>query len=57
MDQKEVPIYTNHRSWHYRRPRRLLRQRGCDFEAIDTSDDDELRAWLAHYFTEEGDRR
>jgi hypothetical protein len=57
MDQKEVLIYTGHRSWHCWRPRRLLRQSGCNFGVIDTSDDAELRAWLAHYFTEEGDRR
>jgi arsenate reductase-like glutaredoxin family protein len=56
MDQKEVLIYTSHQSWHCRRTRRLLRQRGCDFDVIDTSDDAELHAWLAH-FTEEGNRR
>jgi hypothetical protein len=57
MDQKEVLIYTGHQSWYCRRTRLLLKQRGCDFDVFDTTDDAELRSWLAHYFTEEGDRR
>ncbi len=57
MDHKDVLIYTSHRFWHCRRTRPLLRRRACDFDVFDTTDDAELRSWLAHYFMEEGDRR
>jgi hypothetical protein len=39
MDEKEVLGCTGHRSRHCRRTRRLLRQKGCDFDAIDTTYD------------------
>jgi hypothetical protein len=57
MNQKEVLIYTSHQSSHWRHTRGFLRQRGCDFDVCDTTDDAVLRAWLAHYFSEEWDRR
>jgi len=49
MDQKEVVLYTTrHRSWYTWRARRLLRHKGYAFEVVDTTNDVEFRAWLAH---------
>lgn len=49
IDQKQVRIYSSHRSWRCWRARRLLRRRGYDFEVIDTTGDAELLVWLAHF--------
>ena len=46
MDQRELVLYTRHRSWHCWRARRLLRRRGYAFEVVDTTNDTGLRAAL-----------
>ena len=48
MNHKEVVLYTRNRSWYSWRTRRLLRHKGYAFEVVDTINDAELRAWLAH---------
>jgi glutaredoxin 3 len=49
MDQKEMQLYVNHRSWRCWQTRRLLRRRGYRFEVLDATEDAELRSWLAHF--------
>ena len=46
MDQKEMVLYTRHRSWHCWRAIRLLRRMGYAFDVVDTTDDAELCASL-----------
>ncbi len=46
MDQKELVLYTRHRSWHCWRVIRFLRRMGYAFEVVDTTDDAELCASL-----------
>lgn len=48
MNDKEMVLYTRNRSWYSWRTRRLLRHKGYAFEVVDTTNDAELRAWLAH---------
>lgn len=47
MNHKEVVLYATNRSWHSWRVRRLLKHKGYAFEFVDTTNDAELRAWLA----------
>jgi glutaredoxin 3 len=47
MDQKKIVVY--YKDWcpYSWRAKRLLRRKGYDFEVVDTTGDEELRAWLA----------
>jgi glutaredoxin 3 len=54
MDKKEAPmkwgglvIYSRAYCPYSWRAKRLLRSKGCDFEVVDATGDEELRAWLA----------
>ncbi len=46
MDQRELVLYTRHRSWRCWRTIRLLRRLGYAFDVVDTTDDAELCASL-----------
>lgn len=46
MDQRELVLYTRHRSWRCWRAMRLLRRMGYAFDVVDTTDDAELCASL-----------
>ena len=47
MDQRKIVVY--YKDWcpYCWRAKRLLRRKGYDFELVDTTGDEELRAWLA----------
>ncbi len=47
MYQKKVVIYTRDWCSYCWRAKRLLKRKGYDFEVVDTTDNGELRAWLA----------
>jgi glutaredoxin 3 len=47
MNQKKIVVYSKDWCPYSWRAKRLLKRKGYDFEVIDTTGNDELRAWLA----------
>ena len=49
MDQKYIQLFVSHPSWRSWRAQRLLSRKGYTFEVVDTTEDAEVRGWLAHF--------
>jgi glutaredoxin len=49
MDQMDIQLFVSHPSWHSWRAQRLLSRKGYSFKVVDTTEDAEVRGWLAHF--------
>jgi glutaredoxin 3 len=47
VEQKKIVLYSKDWCSYSWRAKRLLRSKGYDFEVVDATGDEELRAWLA----------
>lgn len=43
---KPIKVYTTRICWYCRQAKRLLEEKGLEYEEIDVSDDAETRTWL-----------